>query len=69
MSRSHDGTPYFGCHTSLLGSDKRILERATVVHLDCPLTDLKHCSDQVDIGLVEGRVAPCANTAKYPPPT
>jgi NAD-reducing hydrogenase small subunit len=52
----------FGCHMSFLDIDERILELATVIRLDCsPLTDLKHCSDRVDIGLVEGGVCNADN--------
>jgi NAD-reducing hydrogenase small subunit len=45
----------FGCHMSFLDIDERILELAQIAQFDrSPLTDIKSCSDQVDIGLVEG---------------
>jgi NAD-reducing hydrogenase small subunit len=45
----------FGCHMSFLDIDERILELAQIAQFDLsPLTDIKSCSDQVDIGLVEG---------------
>lgn len=45
----------FGCHMSFLDIDERILELAQIAQFDrSPLTDIKSCSDEVDIGLVEG---------------
>jgi NAD-reducing hydrogenase small subunit len=45
----------FGCHMSFLDIDERILELAQIAQFDrSPLTDIKSCSDHVDIGLVEG---------------
>ncbi len=45
----------FGCHMSFLDIDERILELAQIAQFDrSPLTDIKTCSDHVDIGLVEG---------------
>ncbi|MCU0734605.1 MAG: NADP oxidoreductase [Methylotetracoccus sp.] len=45
----------FGCHMSFLDIDERILDLAQIAEFDrSPLTDIKQCSDHVDIGLVEG---------------
>lgn len=45
----------FGCHMSFLDIDERILALAEIADFDrSPLTDIKHCSAQVDIGLIEG---------------
>lgn len=45
----------FGCHMSFLDIDERILELAQIAQFDrSPLTDIKSCSEHVDIGLVEG---------------
>lgn len=45
----------FGCHMSFLDIDERILELAQIAQFDrSPLTDIKTCSEHVDIGLVEG---------------
>ncbi len=49
----------FGCHMSLLDIDERILELVELVDFDrSPINDIKHISQPVDIGLVEGG---CAN--------
>ena len=45
----------FGCHMSFLDIDERILDLAQIAEFDrSPLTDIKQCSDHVDIGLIEG---------------
>ena len=52
----------FGCHMSFLDIDERILELAQVAEFDrSPLTDIKHCSAVVDIGLVEGGLCNAEN--------
>ncbi|NJC87883.1 MAG: NADP oxidoreductase [Desulfuromonas sp.] len=52
----------FGCHMSFLDIDERILELAQVAEFDrSPLTDIKHCSAAVDIGLVEGGLCNAEN--------
>ena len=52
----------FGCHMSLLDIDERLLELMTVAEFDrSPLTDIKHCSEVVDIGLIEGGVCNAEN--------
>ena len=52
----------FGCHTSLCDIDERILALAEVAEFDrSPLTDIKHCSAHVDIGLIEGSVCNAEN--------
>jgi len=45
----------FGCHTSLLDIDERILDLAEIAEFNrSPLTDIKHCTGVIDIGLIEG---------------
>ena len=45
----------FGCHMSFLDIDERIVPLIERVEFDrSPLTDVKHCSESVDIGLIEG---------------
>jgi len=45
----------FGCHMSFLDVDERIVQLAQLVSFDrTPLTDVKHCSEHVDVGLIEG---------------
>ncbi|MFO0695346.1 MAG: hypothetical protein U0230_17415 [Polyangiales bacterium] len=45
----------FGCHMSFLDLDERLVPLLERVAFDrSPLTDVKHCSERVDIGLVEG---------------
>jgi len=52
----------FGCHMSFLDIDERILDLAEIAEFDrSPLTDIKHCSDRVDIGLVEGGLCNAEN--------
>ena len=52
----------FGCHLSYLDMDERLLELMTIARFDrSPLTDIKHCSERVDIGLVEGGLCNAEN--------
>ncbi len=52
----------FGCHMSFLDIDERILQLAEVAKFDrSPITDIKHCSETVDIGLIEGGVCNAEN--------
>lgn len=52
----------FGCHMSFLDIDERIIDLAEIVEFDrSPLTDIKHCSETVDIGLIEGGVCNSEN--------
>ncbi len=52
----------FGCHMSFLDMDERLLELMTIARFDrSPLTDIKHCSERVDIGLVEGGLCNAEN--------
>ena len=45
----------FGCHMAFLDIDERIVDLAEVIEFDrSPFTDIKHCSEIVDIGLIEG---------------
>ena len=51
----------FGCHTSFLDIDERLLDLVELVEFDrSPLTDIKHCGP-CDIGLVEGGVCNAEN--------
>jgi NAD-reducing hydrogenase small subunit len=51
----------FGCHTSFLDIDERLLELVELVEFDrSPLTDIKHCGP-CDIGLIEGGVCNAEN--------
>ena len=51
----------FGCHTSLLDIDERILDLIKVVEFDrTPITDIKQVGD-CDLGLIEGGVANAEN--------
>jgi NAD-reducing hydrogenase small subunit len=53
----------FGCHTSLLDIDERLLALIEKVEFDrSPLTDIKRCGP-CDIGLVEGGVCNADNVA------
>jgi NAD-reducing hydrogenase small subunit len=53
----------FGCHTSLLDIDERLLELCERVEFDrSPLTDIKRCGP-CDIGLIEGGVCNADNVA------
>jgi NAD-reducing hydrogenase small subunit len=52
----------FGCHMSFLDIDERILDLTEIADFDrSPLTDIKHCSAQVDIGLIEGGLCNAEN--------
>lgn len=52
----------FGCHMSLLDVDERFLELLNVVEFDrSPIDDLKHITEPVDLGLVEGGVCNVEN--------
>ena len=52
----------FGCHMSFLDIDERIVDLAEVIEFDrSPFTDIKHCSEIVDIGLIEGGVCNSEN--------
>ena len=45
----------FGCHTSFLDMDERIIDLLQLVEFDrTPLNDIKHITQRCDIGLVEG---------------
>jgi NAD-reducing hydrogenase small subunit len=51
----------FGCHTSFLDIDERLLQLLDLVEFDrSPLTDIKHCGP-CDIGIVEGGVCNAEN--------
>jgi NAD-reducing hydrogenase small subunit len=52
----------FGCHMSLLDIDERLLGLIEQADLDrSPLTDIKHCSPDVDVGIIEGGVCNAEN--------
>jgi NAD-reducing hydrogenase small subunit len=52
----------FGCHMSFLDIDERLLSLCEVAQFDrSPITDIKTCSEQVDIGLVEGGLCNAEN--------
>jgi NAD-reducing hydrogenase small subunit len=47
----------FGCHISFLDVDEALADLLDHIEFDrSPLTDIKHCSQGVDIGLIEGGV-------------
>jgi NAD-reducing hydrogenase small subunit len=51
----------FGCHTSFLDIDERLVQLAEFVEFDrSPVTDIKHCG-ACDIGLIEGSVCNAEN--------
>ncbi len=51
----------FGCHTSFLDIDERLLELLQRIEFNrSPLTDIKHCG-QCDIGIIEGGVCNSEN--------
>lgn len=51
----------FGCHTSFLDIDERLLKLIDLVEFDrSPLTDIKHCGP-CDIGIIEGGVCNAEN--------
>ncbi len=52
----------FGCHMSFLDIDERIVELTEHVEFDrSPINDIKTCSTQCDIGLIEGGVCNTEN--------
>jgi len=52
----------FGCHMSFLDIDERIVQLVEHIEFDrSPINDIKTCSEQVDIGLVEGGVCNTEN--------
>ncbi|MDE3246831.1 MAG: NADP oxidoreductase [Acidobacteriota bacterium] len=52
----------FGCHMSLLDIDERLLDLLEIVEFDrSPINDIKHISQPVDLGLVEGGVCNAEN--------
>ena len=52
----------FGCHMSFLDIDERIVELIEHIEFDrSPLTDIKHCSNSCDIGLIEGGLCNAEN--------
>ena len=52
----------FGCHMSFLDIDERIVELIEHVQFDrSPINDIKQCSEEVDIGLIEGGVCNTEN--------
>ena len=52
----------FGCHMSLLDIDERLLDLLEVVEFDrSPIDDIKHISQPVDLGLIEGGVCNAEN--------
>ena len=52
----------FGCHMSLLDLDERLLDLLEVVEFDrSPINDIKHISQPVDLGLIEGGVCNAEN--------
>ena len=51
----------FGCHTSFLDIDERLLDLIEKVEFDrSPFTDIKHCGP-CDIGIIEGGVCNAEN--------
>ena len=51
----------FGCHTSFLDMDERLLDLIGQVEFDrSPFTDIKHCGP-CDIGIIEGGVCNAEN--------
>lgn len=52
----------FGCHMSLLDLDERLLDLLEIVEFDrSPINDIKHISQPVDLGLIEGGVCNAEN--------
>ncbi len=52
----------FGCHMSLLDIDERLLDLLEIVEFDrSPINDIKHISQPVDLGLIEGGVCNAEN--------
>lgn len=53
----------FGCHMSLLDMDLELLDLLDLIEFNkSPLTDIKHFTEDCDIGIIEGGVA---NTENY----
>ena len=52
----------FGCHMSFLYIDERILDLVELIEFDrSPITDIKHCSPNCDVGIIEGGVCNAEN--------
>lgn len=52
----------FGCHMSFLDIDERLLDFCEVAEFNrSPLTDIKHCEGEIDIGLIEGGLCNAEN--------
>jgi len=52
----------FGCHTSFLDIDERLFTLLDYVEFDrSPLTDIKTCSPDCDIGIIEGGLCNAEN--------
>ncbi|HJW71817.1 MAG TPA: hypothetical protein VJ486_03095 [Geothrix sp.] len=52
----------FGCHMSLLDIDERFIDLLELVEFDrSPIDDIKHISQPVDLGLIEGGVCNAEN--------
>jgi NAD-reducing hydrogenase small subunit len=52
----------FGCHMSFLDIDERLLDLCEVAEFDrSPITDIKHCTGPIDIGLIEGGLCNAEN--------
>ena len=52
----------FGCHMSLLDIDERLLGLLETCDFDrSPLTDIKECGANVDLGLIEGGICNAEN--------
>ena len=52
----------FGCHMSLLDIDERLFGLLELAEFDrSPLADVKHLSEQVDIGIIEGGICNAEN--------
>lgn len=54
----------FGCHMSFLDIDERFFTLCEHVVFDrSPFTDIKHCGEHVDVGLIEGGLCNAENVA------
>jgi len=52
----------FGCHMSFLDIDERLLKLLEFIEFDrTPITDIKHCAPDCDIGIVEGGLCNAEN--------
>ena len=52
----------FGCHMSFLDIDERLFTLLEHIEFDrSPLTDIKHCSPDCDIGIIEGGLCNAEN--------